>query len=160
MDREQAEKIVNWLVGAALDLDEARAAAETLQDQDKDAASLYEVVERLNDELVETIFERFPSLVPFEEFPAISSSLGWDQVRLPPSVSETQIDEIIMSFIVPQGRKMARIVGEARNRSDELGLGINYETFAARIRALVDAGRLEGQGDLRRWRHSEVRLGS
>jgi hypothetical protein len=30
--------------------------------------------------------------------------------------------------------------------------------FAARILALADAGRIESQGDLRKWRHSEVRL--
>jgi hypothetical protein len=27
-----------------------------------------------------------------------------------------------------------------------------------RIRALAEAGRLEGEGDLRKWRYSEVRL--
>ena len=36
--------------------------------------------------------------------------------------------------------------------------GITDEMFAARVQVLVDAGRLESQGDLRKWRHSEVRL--
>jgi hypothetical protein len=37
-------------------------------------------------------------------------------------------------------------------------LPISGEVIAARVRALVDAGTLEGVGNLRRWRFSEVRL--
>ena len=49
--------------------------------------------------------------------------------------------------------KTARIVGDAGIRCKELGLPIS-----ARIGALAEAGRIEGAGDLRKWRHSEVRL--
>ena len=37
-------------------------------------------------------------------------------------------------------------------------MAINYEMLGARIVALAEAGRIEGAGDLRMWRHSEVRL--
>ena len=53
---------------------------------------------------------------------------------------------------------MARIIWEAVKRGQELALGITDEMFAARVQVLVEADRLEGQGDLRKWRHSEVRL--
>ncbi|MBR0695379.1 DUF3658 domain-containing protein [Bradyrhizobium lablabi] len=129
-----------------------------LADQDKDAASLKAMIIKLNSKLLRTIFDRFPDLVPFEEFPEISSSLRWDQVQLPPSVSEAQIDEIILSVMLPGWRKMALIISGAIERGEELGLKNPDEIFAARIQALVEADRLEGQGDLRKWRHSEVRL--
>jgi hypothetical protein len=53
---------------------------------------------------------------------------------------------------------MARIIWDAVKRGEELALGVTDEMFAARIQTLVEAGRLESQGDLRKWRHSEVRL--
>ncbi|HLG83280.1 MAG TPA: hypothetical protein VKY22_19875 [Bradyrhizobium sp.] len=37
-------------------------------------------------------------------------------------------------------------------------LTIGKEELAARIQALVESDRLEGNGDLRMWRFSEVRL--
>jgi hypothetical protein len=104
------------------------------------------------------MFDRFPDLMPFEEFPAISSGLRWDGVRLPQSTSESELDQVIFSVMVPQWRKMARIIWDAVERGRELTLGITGEMFAARILALADAGRIESQGDLRKWRHSEVRL--
>jgi hypothetical protein len=48
-------------------------------------------------------------------------------------------------------------VGDAVERCCELALPIHAEALAARIQVLVVSGRLEGQGDLRKWRHSEVR---
>jgi hypothetical protein len=42
-----------------------------------------------------------------------------------------------------------------------LGLPIpregRYEIFGARLRELADTDQIEGAGDLRKWRHSEVR---
>ncbi len=157
MNREQADEILEYLLEAAFELDEARAAANVLADQDQDAAALSALIIKLNSELLEAIYARFPGLIPFEEFPAISSALRWDQVQLPPSVSEAQVDQIVFSVIAPQWYKMARIIWDAVKRSDELDLGVRDEVFAARIQVLVEAGRLESQGDLRKWRHSEVR---
>lgn len=157
MNRDQAAGILEYLLGAAQELDEAKAAAEVLAAQDADAASLHAFIIRLNSELLQMIFDRFPDLLPFEEFPEISSSLRWDQVQLPPPVTESQIDQIILSVAAPQWLKMARVVWDAVERGEKLSLGVSNEIFAARIQALVEADRLEGQGDLRKWRHSEVR---
>jgi hypothetical protein len=158
MNQDQAAEILEYLLEAAHELDEAKAAATVIADQDEDAASLRELIIKLNSELLQTIFDRFRDLIPFEEFPEINSSLRWDQVRLPPSASESQVDQILLSVIVPQWHKMARIIWEAVKRGEELALGITDEMFAARVQVLVEADRLEGQGDLRKWRHSEVRL--
>lgn len=157
MNREQAEEILEYLLEAAFELDEAKAAANVFAAQDKDAAALSALIIKLNSELLQAIYARFRDLIPFEEFPEINSSLRWDQVQLPPSVSEAQVDQIILSVIAPQWHKMARIIWDAVKRSEELALGVRDEAFAARIQVLVEAGRLESQGDLRKWRHSEVR---
>lgn len=156
MNRDQAAEILEWLLEAAHDLDEARAAAAVIADQDADAASIGELIIKLNSELLDAISDRFPDLIPFEEFPEISSSLRWDQVQLPPSASVSQIDQIIFAVVVPHWHKMARIVGDAVGEGKKLDLGVSDEMFAARIQALVEADQLEGQGDLRKWRHSEV----
>ena len=157
MNREQAEDILEYLLEAAFELDEAKAAANVFADQDKYAAALSALIIKLNSELLQAIYARFRDMIPFEEFPEINSSLRWDQVQLPPSVSEAQVDQIILSVIAPQWHKMARIIWDAVKRSEELALGVRDEAFAARIQVLVEAGRLESQGDLRKWRHSEVR---
>ena len=158
MDEGRAADIVDHLLAAAYELDEARAAAALVADEDKDAASLGELIIKLNNELLQALFERFPDLLPFEEFPAISSSLGWEDVLLPPSVSEKDIDQIIFSVMKPRWQKVALVVCFAIEQCEALNLEVTGEIFAARIQALVEADRLENQGDVRKWRHSEVRL--
>jgi uncharacterized protein DUF3658 len=157
MDREQAEEILDYLLAAAYELDEAKAAAAVFEDQSEDAAFIRALAIKLNSELLQAIFDRFPDLLTFKEFPEINSSLRWDQVSLPPSASESQVDEIVLSVITPRWQKMAAVIWVAVKRSEELALGVADEMFAARIQAMVDAGQFESQGDLRRWRHSEVR---
>ena len=158
MDRTQAAEIFEHLFDAARELDEARAVASAFAAQDESAASLEEFIVKLNSELIEALFGRFPSLMSFEEFPAISSPLTWDQVRLPPPVAETDIDAIVLSAMKPQWQKVAMVVARSSKRCEELGLSISHEVLAARIRALADSSRFESAGDLRKWRHSEVRL--
>jgi len=163
MDQDEAAEIHEHLLEAAYALDEARATIFGLGRDNKEnleefAACLETVETDLHSKLLRAIYARFPGLIPFDEFPEISSSLQWDQVRLPPSVSEAQIDQIIFSVMIPQWRKMALMVGNAVVRCKEVGLPTSGEVLAGRIQALVEADRLEGEGDLRRWRHSEVRL--
>lgn len=93
-----------------------------------------------------------------KEIPAISSSLTWDQVRLPPSVTEADLDSIIFSVLKPQWQKTAMTVIRAMDRCEERGLPIGDEAIAARLQVLAASDRIEGIGDLQKWRHSEVRL--
>ena len=90
--------------------------------------------------------------------PAISSSLTWDQISLPPSVTEADLDDIIFSVLKPQWQKTAKVVGSAMERCQEGALPIGDEAIAARLQVLAGSDRIEGAGDLRYWRHSEVRL--
>jgi len=75
-------------------------------------------------------------------------------------MNTSRIDEAILAAAQPSWRKVAMIVATAAKAEgidvtdDEAG----YRVIVSRIEALVQAGRLAAQGDLKKWRHSEVRL--
>jgi hypothetical protein len=70
----------------------------------------------------------------------------------------TYFDDFVLSCVADQWRKGARVVGEALGRMiDEPFCQTGDLVLWARVRALVDAGRVESQGDLSSMRHSEVR---
>jgi hypothetical protein len=50
------------------------------------------------------------------------------------------------------------VIGTAVTHCEEQGVPIDAKIFGARIEALAESGRIEGFGDLRLWRHSEVKL--
>jgi len=93
-----------------------------------------------------------------DEMPEINSTLQWDEVRLPPHISDLDVDAIIFSVMEPQWQKVAMVVGRALGRCKDLGIPLNSEALAARLPVLAEAGRIDDAGDLRKWRHSEVRL--
>jgi hypothetical protein len=70
----------------------------------------------------------------------------------------TDIDEIILSVARPQWLKVAMILARARNECEHRQITIELEQIAEHVVALVDKRRLESQGDISNWRHSEVRL--
>jgi hypothetical protein len=94
----------------------------------------------------------------FDEIPTSSSTLRWEEVSLPEAISEADLDQIILSVMTSRSQKAAMVVGKAVERCREFDLPINAEILGARIGALAEADRIEGAGDLRYWRHSEVRL--
>jgi hypothetical protein len=105
----------------------------------------------LHSKLLADIYDQYPGLEPPSDgrvLPTITSRLRWEQVRLPPSVSEADIDAVILSVMTPRWQKVARVVGRALKRCTELAL----------LQVLAKSGRLEDIGDLRKWGHSEVRL--
>lgn len=122
---------------------------------------LYSVVAALEDELLQPIYDQYPDLEPpkSDRQPYIyTCELTWDEVRLPPSVTEQQFDEIILSVMKPTWRKTAMMVSLVMKRCEELGLPIEDKMIAARLKVLSDSDRIEGIGDLQSWLHSEVRL--
>jgi hypothetical protein len=94
----------------------------------------------------------------FVEPPIISSKLRWEDVSLPASISEADLDHIILSAMTSRLKKTATIIAKALQRCQELDLPIDADIVGARIRALAESDRIEGEGDLRKWRYSEVRL--
>jgi hypothetical protein len=160
MDEDEAAEIHEHLLDAAYAIDEARAAIFTLgkEDQEEFAASVDAIETVLHSTLLRAIYDRFPGLIEHNEFPEISSALPWDRVRLPPSISEADLDSIIFSVMGPRSQKVAMVIGRSLQRCEELGLPISPEIVGVRVHALVESERIEGRGDMRRWRFSEVRL--
>jgi hypothetical protein len=95
---------------------------------------------------------------PPREETAINSDLRWEDVTLPASVSEADLDTIIFSALTSRLQKTAMVIAQATKRCDESALPVSAEIIYARIQALAEADRIESAGDLRKWRYSEVRL--
>ena len=74
-------------------------------------------------------------------------------------MSELQIDEIILSVAEATWRKVEFVIIRV---ADTMGSHLpegdaGYNLVAKRIEFLVRDGRLLAQGDIKKWRHSEVR---
>jgi hypothetical protein len=93
----------------------------------------------------------------FVEPPIISSTLRWEDVSLPASTSEADLDRIIFSVMTSRLQKTALVIVKALERCKELALPIDADILGARLGALAESGRIESAGDLSKWRHSEVR---
>ena len=73
--------------------------------------------------------------------------------------SDLQIDEVILSIAEAPWRKVAFVISRvASTMGGDLPEGdAGYNLVAKRIEILVRGGRLLAQGDITKWRHSEVR---
>ena len=69
-----------------------------------------------------------------------------------------QIDGFILAAARPQWRKVAWIVAVVLKDCERGELASDEYVIGARVEALVVDGKLELQGNVKRWRHSEVRL--
>jgi hypothetical protein len=72
-------------------------------------------------------------------------------------MSPNQIDQAILACCKPQFLKVARIVGDVAIAL-KVPRDVKKDFIADRIKALVKAEKLQSQGDLDRWRFSEIRL--
>jgi hypothetical protein len=69
-----------------------------------------------------------------------------------------EIDSLIRSSAGPQWLKVAMIISRVMLASDRHRNPGDEYLIAGRIRALVESGQLEAQGNLSKWRHGEVKL--
>jgi hypothetical protein len=156
MDRNEAVAIVRQLEEASLSLNDAvRIAIEHTQEPQL-RRQIAELIVALNFHILPQIYEQHPDLRPPPEKPRISSRLSWDKVRLPPEISEKDIDDALFPLLQRHWQKVAMVLSRASDHFEPLG--ISLEVVAARLRYLADNNRIEGAGDLRKWRFSEVRL--
>jgi hypothetical protein len=160
MNKAQAAEIQKHMLRAANAIRRAEAAISILRKKDR-ALLIPPLAEIVGSQmkLMHVIYVRYPKLrPPSTDRPTISSALRWDAVVLPDAVSEADLDAAIFSALRSQLRKTAMVVDTAWTRCQELLLPVSYEIIGARIEALAESDRIEGVGDLRKWRHSEVRL--
>jgi hypothetical protein len=75
-------------------------------------------------------------------------------------MTPSEIDRAILEVAQPHWRKVAMIIATAAGSlRPELPEGDpGYEMVARRLGVLVRGGQLAAQGDIGRWRYSEVRL--
>lgn len=160
MDRNQAVEIKKRLNDVGNALDRASRALHKLDKQEYELfkESLVEMYSTLFFRLFPTLYAEHPELEPPPEPPTIVSTLRWEDVSLPHPISAAYLDALIFAELRPSFLKMARIVGNVCFRCEEQMNPVDAEIIAARVIALAEAGRIEGAGDLRMWRHSEVKL--
>jgi hypothetical protein len=74
------------------------------------------------------------------------------------SFSSVHLDELILTVAKPKWQKVAMVIIKARKMAEQANFKASDGALASRISALCTDGRLESQGNLSRWRYSEVRL--
>jgi hypothetical protein len=164
MNRDQAITLEQCLADANGALDRARLviAGFTKQDRMEFSDLLENVLDALHGGLLAGIYAQHPDMEPpasiDQAIPEMDSELRWDQVRLPSPVTEAEFDHAIRSMMSTRWRKTARIVGSVAEQYRSVGIDLDPAIVAARLKFLSDTDRIEGIGDLRMWRHSEVRL--
>jgi hypothetical protein len=163
MSRDRAERLVLYLQDAVSALERASRAASGFAKEERlrFGGLIREFIEDLEGDILSPIYDQHPDLRPEykeRETPTISSELRWDEVHLEPPLSAKDIDDILFPLLRSYWKKVALVLASARDSSNIKGQSIDYEIFAARLRWLSDNDKIEGVGDLRMWRFSEVRL--
>ncbi len=114
---------------------------------------------RLHGKALRAIYTRYPELEPIpDDIDKMSSDLQWKDVTLPQGISAAELDAVILSQLKPHSLKVTKIIGDVRIILEEQGHSIDLDVISARIRWLAEIGRIEGFGDLRKWRYSEIAL--
>jgi hypothetical protein len=162
MDRDQAANIQKLIFS----IEDSIAKIEEIilecprEERSYFAEGIGELTETLRFNILERIYHRFPELraSDSEEVPHVSSYLQWKDVTLPKSITASDLDAIILAVLKYHWLKTARIISDAAARFQDRFESVDLEIIGARIQVLADEGRIEAQGDVSKWRHSEVRL--
>jgi hypothetical protein len=161
MDKAQATEIHKHLLAIRDAINKTEAALFKLDREDREIFGdpMNKLWGALHGHALRSVYERYPELQPIPEgFDEIDTDLRWEDVVLPPSISEADLDAVILSKLKTRSLKVARVIGDVIRAFDERGLSIGEETVGVRIRWLADVDRIKGFGDLRKWRFSEVSL--
>ena len=75
-------------------------------------------------------------------------------------IPASDIDKLLLSFCDVRCLQVARIIGKAMQAFESRGVRVAADELDARMAILVGSRALEAKGDIRNWRHSEVRLPS
>jgi uncharacterized protein DUF3658 len=162
MDRTRAAEIQRHLLEAADAIERAREIIFSLDEDDRAvlSAPIEKIASALHFELLhQVVYAHYPDLRwEVDERSDINTVRRWEEIILPEAVSDTDIDSIIFSNLSGRWQKTAMVVGNVLTECKRVQLPVSAEMLSARIRILAEANRLDSQGDLRRWRLSEVRL--
>jgi Protein of unknown function len=73
-------------------------------------------------------------------------------------MTDSELDEMILALASERWRKVAFVIGSVLHTCERSNRTMDEDAIARRVVTLVENGELEAQGNLARWRHSEVRL--
>jgi hypothetical protein len=160
MNKEEAIEIHTYALKAKDALAELEQIVLSLPAEERASFAQYlgEITLALSFGILPKIYDRLPELRPPQEPSTISSHLEWANVNLPAGTSVADLDAAIFASIKPNWLKTARIITDAASILKSRSMELPYEEIGARIKALADQGRIDSQGNVRMWRHSEVRL--
>ena len=71
--------------------------------------------------------------------------------------SDSALDDLILSAVDDAWCKVAVLLSRVVDAANAKGLDITGQVIAARLYALVENGRVDAKGNVRRWRAGEVR---
>jgi hypothetical protein len=76
--------------------------------------------------------------------------------------TSSEIDAAVLAVALPRWQKVALVISKTSERLGSFPTDGDeqYGCYAERIAVLVREGRLVAQGDITKWRYSEVRLPS
>jgi len=74
--------------------------------------------------------------------------------------TSSEIDDAVLAVALPRWQKIAMVISKTSERLGSFPTDGDeqYGCYAERIAVLVSEGRLVAQGDITKWRYSEVRL--
>lgn len=74
--------------------------------------------------------------------------------------SQNQLEEMVLSFVKADWRKTALVIANVLHQCEDRGIQMPSDWIFQKIVDLCESGRIESQGNLSDWRHSEVRIRS
>jgi Protein of unknown function len=161
MTEEDAKEIQKCALEACGALNRMEAIVSKLSKEDRLSFATHfgEAYEALDFGILRKVYDCFPDLrIGHEEPPKVSSFLRWDDVSLPTGVSEADLDAAIFSVLKSNWQKTATVISKAQKWCDSHGTPLDLEILGARIQALAEERQIESQGNVSKWRQSEVRL--
>jgi len=125
MDGTQAAEIQRHMLVAADAIERASQIIFALDEEDREvlAAPLKEIILELHFKLLHAVYIRYPDLrPPAPDRHMIDTNRRWEEIVLPESVSETDLDTIIFSALTSRLQKTAMVIAKALKRCETLGL--------------------------------------
>lgn len=164
MDRDTAKVLYDSCERVLTELDKAELAIRQISDP-TERASLLQALGRAMTEVLgklrAPIVRQYPDLEPVQTPGEPDTVLDAEDLevvsRLTPGDVEL-IEKTLMAECTASWRKVARIVGAAMKSLPAQFAEVPDGYYAQRVVALVDASKLESQGNLQHMRFSEVRL--
>lgn len=80
-----------------------------------------------------------------------------DPGPIPAAPTDDMIDALVLGSADADWRKMAVFIARVVDAAKLQGLATSGQAVAQRVYALVDTGKLEARGNVRRWRAGEIR---